>query len=254
MATEPVVRYEIQERVAVITMNRPERRNAINKEMREALFDAFEWARDDDGVWAIVLTGAGGNFSSGHDLTEIGERPKPGRTTEDLYQFQLSVWKPIIAAVEGFCLAQGGGLALCSDIRIAGAEAKFGWPQVKRGIMSISAPSLLAHAVPLPRAMELMLTGDFIGADEALRLGLVNRVVPAGTALDAALAMAATICRNAPLAVRAIKEATIRGLHLPLADRMRIAVDLLDRVNRSEDALEGLRAFREKRQPVWQAR
>jgi enoyl-CoA hydratase len=254
MAFEQVVRYETEDRVAVITMNRPDKRNAINVDMREGLFAAFERARDDEDVWAVIITGAGGNFSSGHDLTMIGERARPGRSTDDLYLLMRSVWKPIIAAVEGYCLAQGAGMALCSDIRIAGAGASFGWPQVKRGISSISGPSLLAHSVPLCRAMELMLTGDFIGAEEAAAIGLVNRVVPSGKALDTAREIAAKICRNAPLAVRTIKEATIRGLGLPLPDRIRIAADLMDRVNRTEDAREGLQAFKEKREPVWKAR
>jgi enoyl-CoA hydratase/carnithine racemase len=250
-----LVLYELRDHISYITLNRPEKLNAINPEMREELHHAFLEVRDNPDVWLAIITGQGRAFCTGHDLVAMAEGvERPGATTDDLYIMEASIWKPILVAVNGICLAQGCGLALSADIRIASEQAQLGWPQVKRGISSVSGPTMLAQRVPLGRAMEILFTGDFFSAQEALDLGLVNRVVPHSELMAETEALARKILANAPLAVRAIKEAAIRGLGLPLDQRVRIARQTADRVKQSEDTQEGLAAFREKRAPVWRGR
>jgi enoyl-CoA hydratase len=248
--------YEVRERIARITLNRPDKLNAINAEMRAELFDAFEDVERNPDVWLAIVTGTGRAFSTGHDLVAMAGRHVPGggpgeRTTDDLYLFLSRLYKPIIAAINGLCLAQGAGLALLSDIRIAADTAQFGWPQVKRGISSMSGPLLLAHQIPRNVALELLMTGEFLSARDALRLNLVNRVVPADELMPTVDALAARIRDNAPLAVRAVKEATLRGLGLDLPERMKLGRAISNRVEVSKDAREGLAAFKEKRTPRW---
>jgi E-phenylitaconyl-CoA hydratase len=252
MTGTSLVLYSAKDHVATITLNRPEKLNAINPEMRDGLFDAFETAHEDDDVWIIIFNANGKSFSVGHDLVEMSAaRTKHGRSTDDLYIYQREIFKPIICAIHGHCLAQGAGLALGTDIRIAGESTKIGWPQVKRGISSISGPSILVHSIPLGAAMELLFTGEMIDAHEAHRLGLVNRVVPDDQVMATAEAMANLIRNNAPPAVRGMKEAIIRGFPLRLEDRVRVASYCMLKVALSADAKEGLRAFAEKRPPVW---
>jgi enoyl-CoA hydratase/carnithine racemase len=256
-ATTKAALIEVHDRIATITLNRPDRLNAINGKMREDLWAALERVQNDDGVWVAVITGAGRAFSTGHDLIEMAREkgPEPGRSTDDLYVFQAAIWKPIIAAINGPCLAQGGGIALSSDIRIASEQAYFGWPQVKRGIGSISAPAILSHQIPASKVFELVLTGEFIDAQEAHRVGLVNKVVPHEQLMDAAMEMARKIAANAPLAVSAMKQSVAKAMTIPtLAERVKSAREILNRVNDTEDAKEGLAAFAEKRPPVWQRR
>jgi enoyl-CoA hydratase len=246
-----LIEYEVGNRVAQVVLNRPDKRNAINRQMRAELFAVLEDVRDNDDVWAAVISGAGGVFSSGHDLSESLEGSP---TVDELYALQADQRKPLIAAISGACLAQGAGIALSCDIRIADETAVFGWPQVRRGIASISGPTMLARRVPLNVAMEYLLTGNAIDAATAARIFLVNRVVPAGGALDAGLEIAARIAANAPLAVRSMKEAVLRTLPLPQNDAFRLAAELLAELEQTEDAREGSRAFLEKREPVWTGR
>jgi enoyl-CoA hydratase/carnithine racemase len=248
--------YEVRDRIARITMNRPDKLNAINPQMRAELFEAFEDVEQNPDVWLAIITGTGRSFSVGHDLVSMAGRAHPGggpgeRTTDDLYLYLSQFYKPVIAAINGICIAQGAGLALLSDIRIAADTAQFGWPQVKRGISSMSGPCLLTQEVPHNVAMELLMTGDFIGAQDALRLNLVNRVVPPDELMATAEAMAAKIRDNAPLAVRGIKEATLRGRGVDLAERLKIGRAIANRVEVSADGKEGLAAFKEKRAPNW---
>ncbi len=252
-----LVEYEVKGRIAYITMNRPEKLNAMNHEMLEGLWQAFANLRDDPEVWLGIISGAGRAFSVGHDLAEMGAGGGTERsigTTDELYFLEQHIWKPIVAAVNGYCLAQGAGIALGADIRVASETAQFGWPQTKRGISSISGPVILSHRVPLGKARELLLTGDLLSAAEALNLSLVNYVVPPEEVMAKAEALADKILSNAPLAVRAMKEATVRGLHLSLHDRLNLATAVFEQVRGSEDAQEGLAAFQEKRAPMWKAR
>ncbi|MBI2873059.1 MAG: enoyl-CoA hydratase/isomerase family protein [Chloroflexi bacterium] len=253
-----IVEYEVRDRIAYITMNRPDKLNAINAELRTALFDAFEDVKYNDDIWVAIITGNGTAFSTGHDLVEMGtgahSGPPDPRTTDDLYVFELGIFKPIIAAINGTCLAQGGGIALASDIRIASERARFGWPQVKRGISSVSGPCMLAQRLPFNIAMEILLSGEFISAEQALHLNLVNKVVPHEQLIPAAEEVAKKILVNAPLSVRAIKEVAVRGLGMDIQDRIRLARLMAEKVLTSADAQEGLAAFREKRAPAWQGR
>ncbi|MBI4506742.1 MAG: enoyl-CoA hydratase/isomerase family protein [Chloroflexi bacterium] len=248
------VLYEVRDKVARITLNRPEKLNAINSEMRNELFRVLKDVKDNPEVWLALITGTGRAFSVGHDLLEMADAGGHGPTTDDLYVFQLTIYKPIVVAINGICLAQGAGIVLCSDLRIASDRAQFGWPQVKRGIGSISGPCLLAHRIPLNFALQALLTGEFFSVEEAKRLNLVNEVVPHDQLMAAAEGMVERIRCNAPLAVRAIKEVTLRGLGLDLENRVRFAALMQRRIRASEDAQEGLRAFADKRQPVWQGR
>jgi enoyl-CoA hydratase/carnithine racemase len=251
MAGSQILDYSVKEHVATITLNRPEKLNAINLAMLGDLFEAFESAHADDNVWIVVLMGNGPSFCVGHDLEMSVAKVKPGRTTDDLYIYQREIFRPLIAGIHGHCLAQGAGLALGCDIRIAGESTKIGWPQVKRGISSISGPSVLAHVVPLGRAMELLFTGDMIDASEAQKLGIVNRIVPDDQVPAAVEEMIGRILGAAPPAVRGMKEAVMRGLPLRLEDRVRVASYVSLKVALTNDAKEGLRAFAEKRPPVW---
>ncbi len=254
----PQVEYEVRDRVAYVTMNRPEKLNAMTHEMLRGLWEAFTTLRDDPEVWLGIVTGNGRAFSVGHDLVEMSAGGRmadtPGSTDELYYFMATEIWKPIIAAVNGMCLAQGAGIALGADIRVAAASARFGWPQVKRGISSISGPVILSHRAPIGKALEILLTGDFIDAGDALDLGLVNHVVPDDQVMDKTESLARKILENAPLAVRGMKEAAVRGLDLPLKDRLDLATRIYDRLQDSEDAREGLAAFLEKRSPVFRGR
>ena len=253
--TEREVIYEVKDGIAYITLNRPEKLNAINPEMRLLLWDAFQDVRNDDEVRCAIVTGSGRAFSTGHDLVAMANaRANEGPSTGDLYVEQSKIWKPIISAINGVCLAQGCGIALGSDIRIASTEAQFGWPQAKRGISSVSGPALLSQVVPRNVAFEFLFTGEFVNAQKALELMLVNYVVPPEEVMPRAEEMARKITANAPLALAAIKEASIKGSEMGLEDRVAYAQNKRDEVLASEDAQEGVRAFAEKRAPVWQGR
>ena len=255
MVTEREVIYEVKEGIAYITLNRPEKLNAINPEMRELLWDAFQDVKNNDGVRCAIVTGRGRAFSTGHDLVAMANaRANEGPTTGDLYVEQSKIWKPIISAINGVCLAQGCGIALGSDIRIASSEASFGWPQAKRGISSVSGPALLSQVVPRNIAFEFLFTGEFVDAQKALELMLVNYVVPPEEVMHRAEEMARKITANAPLSLAAIKEASIKGSEMGLEERVAFAQKKRDEVLETEDAQEGVRAFAEKRAPVWKGR
>ena len=250
------IEYEIRDKVAYITLNRPDKLNAINAEMRDELFQAFQDFEQNPEAWIAVITGKGRAFCVGHDLEEMTAPPQEGdrASIEDLYILQSQIWKPIIAALNGYCLAQGGGIALASDIRIASDRAQIGWPQAKRGISSISGPSMLSSRIALNYALEFLYTGEFIDAREALRLHLVNRVVPHDELMSAVDEYVRKLRQNAPLPMRAVKEAAVSGQYKSLEERVQISSGLFYKVQDTEDAREGLRAFSEKRTPVFKGR
>ena len=252
MVSEREVIYEVREGIAYITLNRPEKLNAINPEMRELLWDAFQDVKNNPEVRCAIVTGSGRAFSTGHDLVAMANaRANEGPSTGDLYVEQSKIWKPIISAINGVCLAQGCGIALGSDIRIASSEASFGWPQAKRGISSVSGPALLSQVVPRNIAFEFLFTGEFVDAQKALELMLVNYVVAPEEVMPRAEEMARKITANAPLSLAAIKEASIKGSEMGLEERVAFAQKKRDEVLETEDAQEGVRAFAEKRAPVW---
>jgi E-phenylitaconyl-CoA hydratase len=259
--------YEKKDRIAVITINRPENMNAVDPETSAELTKAWEDFRDDPELWVGILTGQGDKaFSAGADLKKLipfmarmaaNERrayeeknPGLGGITRG-----LNLYKPVIAAVNGFCLAGGLEMALACDLRIAAEHAVFGLAEVSRGIIpGAGGTQRLPRIIPVGIAMEMILLAKRIDAREALRLGLVNRVVPGPEVMPTALKYAETILENAPLAVRAAKEAVIRGLSLPLEEGLRLERFLQSYLLASEDAHEGPKAFAEKRKPVWKAK
>ena len=257
------VLYEKRDRIAYVTINRPEAMNAINGEVRRDLAGAFDNFRHDPETWVAILTGAGDRaFSAGADLKEMSQSfQSPGRS-EDFWAPSpltlvrgMEVWKPIIAAVNGYCLAGGLEMALACDIRIAAEHATFALTEVGRGIIPGSGGTQrLPRTVPFGIALEMLFTGEPVNAQEAFRIGLVNRVVPAPELMPTAEDLARRICQNAPLSVRAVKELAYRGRNLPLEEGLREEALAFRVIRTTEDSKEGPRAFAEKRDPQWQGR
>jgi len=252
------IKYEVKDRVAYVTLNRPEKVNAINLQMRIELTEVLFDIKHNPDIWVAVFTGEGRAFSSGYDLTEMGkqrEEPKGTMDAKDMYIFLQHLYKPTICAINGICYAQGAGLALSTDIRIASKEkTQIGWPQVKRGISSISGPSLLAQKIPLNLALELLYTGKIIDAEKSEALGLVNQVVPHESLMVETENLVRQIIKNAPIPMRINKEVAVRGLNMTLEDRIYFGGSKMIESRQSEDAKEGLTAFIEKREPVWKGR
>jgi E-phenylitaconyl-CoA hydratase len=258
------VLYEQSDRIVTITINRPEAMNAIDPETDQALFEAWTRFRDDDSAWVAILTGAGEKaFSAGADLKKMipaafSKAGGGGRHND--YGLGgitrgLEIWKPMIAAVNGFCLAGGLEQALACDLRIAAPHASFGLTEVRWAIIpGAGGTQRLPRAVPLAKAMEMILMAKTLTAEEALRYGLVNAVVPLAELMTTARKWAETICGLGPLAVRAAKESILRGSTMPLADGLRLEAFLSGTLRGTEDAVEGPKAFAEKRKPVFKAR
>ncbi|MCD2146948.1 enoyl-CoA hydratase/isomerase family protein [Gordonia paraffinivorans] len=241
--------------VALITLDRPSAHNALTVSMLQQLAAAFDDARRNDHVRAIVITGAGDRaFSAGGDLGELIPRLSAGELEilipDPAKRFFSDVFIPVIAAVNGLCLAGGLEMLLGTDIRIASERAIFGLPEVRWGLIPGGGTHIrLPQQVPWAIAMQLLLTGDHIDATQALRAGLINEVVPPESVLERALDVARGVTRNAPLAVRTAKEIAVRAL----GNEPRFALEnsLNERVLRSADAVEGPRAFIEKRTPSY---
>ncbi|EOM76970.1 enoyl-CoA hydratase [Rhodococcus rhodnii] len=247
---------EFADGVAVITINRPEAKNAVNLEVAEgvaAAIDEFE-ARSDLSI--AILTGTGGTFCAGMDLKAFtrGERPSlPGRGFAGVVSSPPT--KPMIAAVEGWALAGGCELALSADLIVAARDAKFGLPEVKRGLAAAAGGLLrLPKILPYQIAMEIALTGDPLGAERAHHFGLVNTLAEPGAALDSARELAARIAANGPLAVKASKQVMAMAVQYTDRNALEAQRAYLDPVFASDDAQEGARAFTEKRAPRWTGR
>ncbi len=254
-STAPVL-VEQLEGVQVVTINRPEVRNAIDTATAQGIADALGELDDRDDLVAGVLAGAGSTFCAGMDLKAFlqGERPSvAGRGFAGIAMRPPA--KPVIAAVEGHAIAGGFEIVLACDLVVAAANAVFGLPEVKRGLLAGGGGLLrLPHRIPYQIAMEWILTGDLFPAEDAHRYGLVNRLTPAGGALPAALELAQRIARNGPLAVRASKQIVIQARDWSGADQWQRQQEIYEPVRSSEDAREGALAFREKRAPVWHGR
>ncbi len=262
MAYEAII-YEKKDRIAYITLNRPRVLNAINAQMGREMHEALYDFRDDPEVWVAIISGAGEKaFSSGHDLKEDTEEGFEEEWKASFWKPQaptifgtLEIWKPIIAAINGYCLAGGLEVALACDIRIAAENARFGMSEVLRALVpGGGGVQRLPRIVPLGIAIELLLTGDMIEAWEAYRIGLVNKVVPLPELMPAAEKLARKICDNGPLTVRAIKESAMRGLDVPLEQALRLNATLTQINHTTEDSMEGPRAFIEKRRPEYRGR
>jgi enoyl-CoA hydratase/carnithine racemase len=256
--------YRKEGRIAYVTLNRPERLNAIDPQTSGELLTAFEDFKDDDDVWVAIVSGSGDRaFSTGNDLVATARRgsgeasagpaPRPAPFAGITRNFEC--FKPIIAAIDGYCLAGGLELALACDIRVASETAQFGLPEPTRAIIpGAGGTQRLSRMVPMAIAMKILMTGGRIDAQAALNCGLVSDVVPQDQLMDKARQIADQICECGPLAIRAIKEAVVRGLELPLSEGLNIENDMSRRVARSEDAREGPLAFAEKRKPNYKGR
>jgi enoyl-CoA hydratase len=253
--TEAVL-TERRDGVLVITLNRPDARNAVNAALAEGVAAALDELDADDGLTVGILTGAGKGFSAGMDLKAFvrGESPYVGdRGFAGLTQRASD--KPLIAAVEGFAVAGGLEIALSCDLLVAARDAKLGIPEVKRSLVAAGGALLrLPRRIPYHVAMELALTGDPITADRAYEVGLVNRVCDPGAALQTALELAAQITPNAPLALRASKRILALQTDWSAAEMWSKQGEISGPVFGSEDAREGATAFAEKRAPVWKGR
>jgi enoyl-CoA hydratase/carnithine racemase len=255
MPDEPVL-TERRDGVLLITLNRPDARNAVNTALAEGIAAALDDLDADDDLSVGVLTGAGKGFSAGMDLKAFvtGERPWVGdRGFAGIVQ--RSARKPLIAAVEGFAMAGGLEIALACDLIVASREARLGIPEVKRSLVAAAgALRRLPQRVPLNVAMELALTGDPISAERGYEIGLVNRLAGPGGAVDAALELAAAIARNGPLALDATKDILYRQADWGEKEFWLEQGAIVEPVLTSEDAREGAVAFSEKRDPVWKGR
>jgi enoyl-CoA hydratase len=250
------VLVEQRDGVQVITINRPEAKNALDRAVAEAVAAAVDELDGSDALRVGVLTGAGGTFSAGMDLKAFlrGETPAiEGRGLCGITETPPR--KPLIGAVEGWALAGGFELLLACDLVVAAETARFGVPEVKRSLVAAGGAALqLPRRVPYALALELLLTGDPLSAPRAAEIGLVNRVTPEGQALEGALALAATIAQNGPLAVAASKAIARGSADWTFEEGWRRQAEIVGPVFASEDAREGATAFAEKRAPVWKGR
>jgi enoyl-CoA hydratase/carnithine racemase len=258
MSEEEIVRLEHDGTVGLVTLNRPESMNAINLEMRRILADTIRAAEGDDSIRAIVIRGAGTRaFCAGADVKEFkaADSLNAARVLRDPPGWNdliAACRKPTIAAVQGVCLGGGLEMALACDMRIASAEAVFGLPEVRLAIIpGAGGTQRLPRVVGMGHALRLILTGDRVDADEALRIGLVSEIVPHEELVQRAVELARTISEGGPLAIGYAKEAVRRGFDMSIADGLRLEADLATLLTNTADRLEGAAAFRERRKPVY---
>ena len=251
--------YEKSEGLATITINRPEVRNALTQALMAELAHAIEQAESDDEVQVLILTGAGDRaFVAGADIGEVGARNTStelwlnSRLRREVYSRLEHLFKPSIAAINGYALGGGCELALACTLRIAADSARLGQPEINIGIIpGLGGTQRLTRLVGKGRAMELILTGDMIDAQEAYRIGLINKVVPAAELMDEARALGKKLAAKPPLALRAAKDAVDYGADMSLAAALEFENRLFAILSGSADAAEGVAAFLEKRKPKW---
>ncbi|CAG0948033.1 E-phenylitaconyl-CoA hydratase [Anaerolineae bacterium] len=261
------IRFEKRERVALVTIDRPEAHNAFDLELSREIADVWIAFRDDPDLWIAIVTGAGEkSFSAGADLRALSEFYRALTPLERRHRAEtqpgfsgltrnLDVWKPIIAAVNGYCFGGGLELALACDIRIASENAQFGLTETSWGIIpGAGGTQRLPRLVPVGIALEMIFAAKKIDAAEAYRIGLANQVVPRAELMNAAIEMANRICANAPLAVQTAKMAVWKGLDLSLADGLRLESALGEPLRQTKDVQEGIAAFAEKRKPKFKGK
>ncbi|MGY9033168.1 MAG: enoyl-CoA hydratase/isomerase family protein [Rhodobacterales bacterium] len=253
--------YDLQDGIATITINRPERMNAMDAEHYKGLSDAWRQVRDDAKVRVAIITGAGQkSFTAGADLKSFVTAP-PGieemwlTQKDQLLNRGLEVWKPVVAAVNGYCLGGGMTLLLSTDVRLAAPHATFSLAEVKRGVIPANGGTQrILSQLPYAIGMEMLLTGDAMDAETAARWGLVNRVVPMKDLMNEALLVAEKIASGAPLAMQAAKELAIRARDMPLSTGLRFEQLVLQMLQSTEDASEGPSAFAQKRVPEFKGK
>jgi enoyl-CoA hydratase len=268
----PHLLYEKRDGIAILTLNRPEQRNAFSPQTMVLLARAWKDFREDDAMRVAILTGAGDTaFCAGGDLKLLLPMFTGARQPETEWDHELmsnlgdvmatallrpfELYKPIIAAVNGYAMAGGSEILQSTDIRIASRTASFGLTEVKRGLVPGGGSMVrLQRQIPYAKAMELLMTGDNMTAEEAHRVGFINEVVEPEALMPRALELAAKIAKNAPLAVQAIKETAIRTNGIPLEEAFKIEHECSAKVMTSSDAREGPRAFAEKREPVFKGK
>jgi enoyl-CoA hydratase len=260
MAADQLVMTDVAEGIATITINRPAKLNALNVAVRRLLIETLEQLGNDPAVRVVIITGAGEKaFGAGSDIADFENRTTVDQFTVSrgatVYSAVAAFRKPLIAAVNGFCLGGGCELALACDIRIAAATARFGQPEVNLGLIpGGGGTQRLARLVGVGQAFKLIYTGEMISADEAFRIGLVEEVVAPDALLARARALAASIATKSPVALTLIKEALQASLELPLAEGLRLESALFGVAFSSDDKREGVRAFLEKRRPTFHGR
>lgn len=253
------VKYEKEGKIAIITLNRPERLNAIDLETTEELIRIWIDFRDDDQLWVAILNGEGRSFCAGADVGKMdlggiwNIRKSLIYGDKKIGPRNYGVWKPIIAAVHGHVLGAGFYIALECDLIIAAEDAEFGLPEPKVGIPTLFSSNLHNYLPPC-LAMELLLVAERINAKRAYEIGLVNRVVPKDMLMDSAKSTAEKICQNGPLSVRAMKEVFQRSREMDSISKLSLLEQIFTPVMNSEEAAEGKRAFQEKRKPRWKCR
>jgi E-phenylitaconyl-CoA hydratase len=252
--------YQLDDHVATITYNRPEALNAINGQMRRDLNNAFACFRDDPDAWVAIVTGAGRAFCVGGDMRDgagaTGDFPGTfwEKPTANSFESGWEIYKPVIAAVNGYCLGYGLTLVTWCDFVLASDRAEFGYPEVRLGVPTIVGAIRLPQRINWQYAMELLLTGERIGAARAHEIGLAGWVVPHESLMDEARALATRLVAAAPLAARATKEVAVRSQHLAPVDAIRFGETMRKVAAATEDVAEAQRAASEGRPPQWRGR
>ena len=256
---EQAVLFSVDAGVATITLNRPDAMNTLNADLRRGLMDALHQVRARDDIRVAILTGNGRAFCAGADLRSRSDGPAASNRVADLFPTddavgfaQFDAKKPIIAAINGFCLGGGFEMALACDILIASEAAQFGLPEITLGFFPLAgAPVTLPRTIPRVLANDMLFTGERIDAQTARAFGIVSRVLPPEQLMPAAQALAAKIAGYAPLAVRAMHEIVRRQANMPRPEAERLAATMRWAIGLTEDSREGPRAFAEKRPPVF---
>lgn len=263
--SEPHLLFERRGNVAVVTLNRPEVKNALSMQMMARMADAWTEIDEDPDLRVAVVTGAGGNFCAGMDLKAFAGGFEPDEWQERFTADPDLHWKgllrhfkpakPLIAAVEGYAVAGGTEILQAHDIRVAGESAVFGITEVRRGLFPLGGSTVrLSRQIPYTLAAEYLLTGRHIPAAEAREVGLIGHVVPDGTALDKALELADQIAANAPLSVQAVLRSLRETREMTEVEGLAYELEVGYPIIGTDDAKEGARAFKEKRDPIWQGR